>query len=413
MLPTSKTLPPCIVLGMETQIGLGIVRELGRAGVPVIGIGHEPNAIGLASRYLMRGLVVNPPRSPELINAVRALGEEFGPCCLLTVSEANLAWLARHHDAFGNVRAVVPAQEKLALVLDKQQTLQAAREVGIDVPQTLELTSMAHARAIAEGFTFPAVLKWKDPNAVAKKLSANGLELLKTEYVYSQAEFVAVAKRYQPLGEWPMVQAYCPGQGLGQFFYMHEGIAIRRFQHLRIAEWPPEGGFSSVCESMPLAQHQALQEKSVALLRHIGWEGVAMVEYRWDPATDKSVLMEINGRYWGSYPLAVHCHADFALLSYYLESGMNLPALPALRPAIRCRMMSTEIKRLVRIFLHPELIVDRTFNISRWREAVRFVTDFFKPHVRYYVWDKSDPKPYWMDVMNLFRKLSGHAHRSH
>lgn len=407
MLPVSKTAPPCIVLGMETQIGLGIVRELGRTGVRVIGIGHEPNAIGLASRYLMRGLVLNPPRSPELITAIRALGEEFGPCCLLTVSEANLAWLAQHRDSFGNVHPVVPAQEKLALVLDKQQTLQAARDVCINVPETVELTSMLHAQALAKSFTFPAVLKWKDPNAVSKKLSAHGLELLKAEYVYTQTEFIAVAERYQSLGEWPMVQAYCPGQGLGQFFYMHEGEAIRRFQHLRIAEWPPEGGFSSVCDSVPLEQHQALQEKSIALLRHIGWEGVAMVEYRWDPVTDRAVLMEINGRYWGSYPLAVHCHADFALLSYCLESALGLPALPALRPAIRCRMMSTEIKRLVRIFLHPELIVDRTFKVRKWDEAVRFVTDFFKPSVRYYVWDKSDPKPYLIDVMNLLRKLLG------
>lgn len=398
-------MPPCIVLGMETQIGLGIVRELGRAGVPVIGIGHDSNAIGLASRYLLRGLVVNPPRSPELIAAIRALGKEFGACCILAVSEANLAWLAQNRQVFGNVHPVVPAQEKLAIVLDKQQTIMAARDVGIDVPVTIELTSIVHAQALAESFTFPAVLKWKDPNAVAKKLSAHGLELLKAEYVYSQDQFLAVARRYQSLAEWPIVQSYCPGQGLGQFFYMHDGKAIRRFQHLRIAEWPPEGGFSSVCESVPLEQHQALQEKSIALLRHIGWEGVAMVEYRWDPLTDHAVLMEINGRYWGSYPLAVHCHADFALLSYYLESGLGLPALPALRPTIRCRMMSTEIKRLVRIFLHPELIVDRTFKVHKWGEVVRFVTDFFRSNVRYYVWDTSDFRPYLVDIKNLFRKL--------
>lgn len=401
----SKSLPPCIVLGMETQIGLGLVRELGQAGVPVIGIGHEPDAIGLASRYLWRRMVVTPPRSVELIEAIRALGEELGPCCLLTVSEANLAWLAQHRHSFGKVHPVVPTEEKLAIVLDKQRTLQAAREVGIATPQTVELTSMAHAHEVAKCFTFPAVLKWKDPNAVAKKLSAHKLQLLKAEYVYTAAQFLSAAQRYEPLGEWPIVQGYCPGQGLGQFFYMHQGQAVRRFQHLRIAEWPPEGGFSSVCDAVPLDRHQALQEKSIALLRHIGWEGVAMVEYRWDPITDQAVLMEINGRYWGSYPLAVHCQASFALISYSIESGLGLPALPPLRPAMRCRMMSTEIKRLVRLFLHPELIVDRSFKINLWAETTRFVSDFFKPKVRYYVWSTHDPKPYLTDVINLIRKL--------
>lgn len=237
----ASSLPPCIVLGLETQIGLGVIRELGRAGVPVIGIAHEPDAIGLASRYLFRKMVVQPPRSAELIAAIRALGEEFGPCCLLAVSEANLSWLALHRDAFGQIRPAVPAAEKLAIVLDKQRTLQAAREVGITVPETVQPESIDQVSAVAATFRFPAVLKWKDPNAVARKLGALGLDLVKAEYVYSAEQFLAAARRYEPVDEWPMVQSYCPGIGLGQFFYMHRGEAVRRFQHQRVAEWPPEG----------------------------------------------------------------------------------------------------------------------------------------------------------------------------
>lgn len=400
-----SSLPPCIVLGLETQIGLSIVRELGRAGVPVIGIAHEPGAIGLTSRYLSRKLVVNPPRSRELIAAICALGEEFGPCCLLAVSEANLSWLALNRNAFGRVHPVVPTPEKLAIVLDKQRTLQAAREVGIVVPETVEISSMEQANELAVNFRFPAVLKWKDPNAVAQKLSSHGLEMVKAEYVYNSEQFLAAARRYECLAEWPIVQTYCHGRGLGQFFYMRNGQALRRFQHIRVAEWPPEGGFSSVCDSIALDQHLALQEKSIELLRHVDWEGVAMVEYRWDQATNQAVLMEINGRYWGSYPLAFHSHADFALISYYLESGLEMPVLTPLRPPIRCRMMSTEVKRLARIFLHPELIVDRSFKIRKWNEGIRFMGDFFRPRVRYYVWNSLDPLPFFADVRNLFLKF--------
>jgi hypothetical protein len=43
--------------------------------------------------------------------------------------------------------------------------------------------------------------------------------------------------------------------------------AVRRFQHLRVAEWPPEGGFSSVCDGVPLDQFTDLQEKSIRLLQ--------------------------------------------------------------------------------------------------------------------------------------------------
>ncbi|SDO41373.1 Predicted ATP-dependent carboligase, ATP-grasp superfamily [Rhodoferax sp. OV413] len=405
MSPTPQPRPPCIVLGLETQIGLGLVRELGRAGVTVIGIAYDPDAIGLSSRYLARKLVITQPRSPELIAAIVALGEELGPCCLIAVSEVNMGWLAQNRHAFGRVRPVVPTPETLTMVLDKQRTLQAAREVGIAVPETAEPTSMAEAEALAARFHFPAVLKWKDPNAIARKLGPAGLELLKAEYVYTPAEFLAAAARYQPVGEWPMVQAYCPGTGLGQFFYMHKGQAVRRFQHLRVAEWPPEGGFSSVCDAVPLDQHADLQEQSIALLRHIGWEGVAMVEYRWDAATGRAVLMEINGRYWGSFPLAVQCGAGFGVISYALESGLDMPVLPPVRWGQRCRMVSTELKRLVRICLQPGKIVDRTFPVRPVAEVWRFVRDFFRPGVGYYVWNAGDPQPFYTDVKNLLRKV--------
>lgn len=398
-------MPPCIVLGLETQIGLGIVRELGRAGVPVLGISHDPDAIGLSSRYLWRKRVVGPPRSPELINAIRSLGEELGPCCLIAVSEANLTWLEANRASLGLVQPITPTRTAMEMVLDKQRTLQAARAVGISTPETVEPTSMVDAERLARCFNFPAVLKWKDPAAVAPRLKAAGLELVKAEYVYSSDEFLTVAKRYLPVGQWPLVQEYCPGYGLGQFFYMHEGKSIRRFQHARVAEWPPEGGFSSVCDALPLSEHEELQEKSIALLNAIGWEGVAMVEYRLDPATEKAVLMEINGRYWGSYPLAVQCGAGFALIAYCLHSKVSLPPLPTIRHGVRCRMVTTEIKRLGRIFIEPELITDRSFKIRKVAELTRFIEDYFRPRVSYYVWSLTDPCPFFADVKNLLHKI--------
>ncbi len=404
MPPVRFNHPPCIVLGLETQIGLSLVRELGRAGVPVIGIAHNPRAIGLRSRYLARGVVVADSRSEALLATIRDLGQELGPCCLLTVSETNLTWLNEHRGELGQVRLAIPDAERLALVLDKQRTLAAARSVGITVPETAEPESIEQARQLASNFSFPAVLKWKDPHLVSQRLHALGLPLRKAEYVYTAQQWLAAAERYEPVGAWPMVQAYCPGQGLGQFFFMHDGEAVRRFQHLRIAEWPPEGGFSSVCDAVPLDRHVELQKLSIALLRHIGWQGVAMVEYRWDAASDRAVLMEINGRFWGSHPLAVHCGAGFALLAYRQAMGLPLDGLPAVRHDLRCRMVATELKRLRRIGFQPGLIADRSFVARPWAELWRFLSDYLRPKVRYYVWSLEDPLPFLADLRNALRR---------
>ncbi len=394
----------CYVLGLETQIGLSLVRELGAAGVTVIGIAQDETALGLRSRYLSHAALLHSPRTPQGLAELRAIGERFGPGTLLAVSEANLQWLMDEREALGVLSPVLPDAEAFAIVLDKTRTLDAARAVGIEVPETASPVSWAEVEQLAIGCRFPVVLKWADPAKVAGRLAELGLPLEKAEHIYSAEQLIAACARYRPLGQWPVVQEYCAGTGLGQFFFMHRGQAVRRFQHLRIAEWPPEGGFSSVCDAVPLDQHRDLQERSIALLQRIGWHGVAMVEYRHDSATGRSVLMEINGRFWGSYPLALHAGAGFALISHAVQAGAGVPTLPAPVARLRARMVATELKRLLRILLQPHKIIDRQFRQRPLQELSRFVADYFRPAVCYYVWSWRDPRPFLQDMRNLLRR---------
>ena len=396
----SRTVPRCYVLGLETQIGLSIVRELGRAGIPVIGIATSPDAIGLRCRYLQYGEIAHGIRSDQGIAELRAIGERHGPGYLLAISEANMSWLIDCREQLGAVTPLVPTRVAFDIVADKARTLEAAQAVGIDVPIRAVAENWEDVERLAASFPFPAVLKWAAPNEIASELQVRGIELLKAEYVYTADQFVSIAERYRPVGTWPMIQEYCPGVGLGQSFFMHRGEPVRRFQHIRVAEWPPEGGFSSVCDAVPTEHFAALQEKSVQLLRNIGWDGLAMVEYRYDPATKRSVLMEINGRFWGSYPLATQCNAGFAVLAYYLQGMGRMPDLPPLRQHLRCRMVATELKRLWRILVEREKIMDRAFRVRPFYEIGRFLSDFLRPSVGYYVWSLSDPKPFFRDIRN-------------
>jgi predicted ATP-grasp superfamily ATP-dependent carboligase len=395
---------PCVVLGLETQIGLGVVRELGRAGVKVVGVAHSGSAIGLSSRYLWKGLVASKPRSQELIDLLSGLGATYGPCPLLTVSEANMLWLQAHASEVSPLKPVLPPASALDVVLDKAQTIRAAKLVGIDVPESWQPMSADDVAVRASEFPCPAVLKWSDPNRIASRLQSAGLALLKAEYVDDPAALRAALQRFNVVESWPLVQQYCAGSGLGQFFYMKDGLAVRRFQHRRVAEWPPEGGVSSVADAVPLSRHTELQEKSVQLLRSIGWQGVAMVEYRFDDRSGRAWLMEVNGRFWGSFPLAVHSGAGFALLSYLDGCGASLPKLPSARDDLRCRMVGTEVKRLRRLLFQREQILDRRYEVRPVREVLRFLSDFLRPRSRYYVADLDDPRPLMTDLNNLRSK---------
>lgn len=394
---------PCIVLGLETQIGLAVVRELGRAGVPVIGVAHSKDDMGLRSRYLMESHVVPERRNPILLQRLKDIARLHGGATLLTVSETNLQWLAAIQDDLHPLRVVVPSSEQLTLALDKEKTLALAQSLGLPTPITVVPRSANDERLNA--LRFPVVLKWADPQSVSPVLDRANLPLLKAEFALDRQALQKILQRYDGIQLWPLVQEYAPGYGLGQFFYMHRGEVLRAFAHRRVAEWPPEGGYSSVCDALPLTEHASLQALSIKLLRAMCWEGVAMVEYRHDPNTGRSVLMEVNGRFWGSFPLAVHCRAGFALLAHAVGGLGQQPSLPSLRENLRGRMVLTEVKRLIRIVFQPQQIQDPMFKRHPASEVLRFIADFFRPRVRYFLWAIDDPKPWFTDLWNMAKKV--------
>ena len=70
------SLPPVILLGLDTAVGLVAMRELGRRGVPVVGVGYHAQAVGRGSRYLTQfTLRPDGPVSrwlPQLVSEHRA-----------------------------------------------------------------------------------------------------------------------------------------------------------------------------------------------------------------------------------------------------------------------------------------------------------------------------------------------------
>lgn len=397
----SDLLLPAIVLGIDTPIGLAIIRDLGDHGVKVYGIGRTPEALGMSSRHLQRGFV-RADGEAALIAQLLELGRRFGKACLFAISESDIALLNRHRDTLVESFQLMFADEaRMSRVLNKEQTYAAAVQVGVRVPMTEQVASMAEVLVLGNALRFPVVLKWANPNEVVAVLERSGLALDKTHYCYSADELIAYLQPYEEVGRYPLIQEYCAGYGLGQFVLMHQGEAHYVFQHRRVHEWPPEGGFSSLCESVSLASHQALMAKSIALLRELEWEGIAMVEYRHDPNTDESTLMEINGRFWGSLPLAQHAGAAFPWLSYSLL-GMGQPVRQnSYRSGMRCRFMIPETKRLVRILFQKDKIADKSVSFRRLPELCEFLVDFVRPQTRYYVFKWTDPAPFFADVRHM------------
>jgi predicted ATP-grasp superfamily ATP-dependent carboligase len=138
-----------------------------------------------------------------------------------------------------------------------------------------------------------------------------------------------------------LVQEYVPGTGQGVELLLRDGVPLAAFQHRRIREVPVTGGASAFRVSVPLDPE--LLAPSVALLRELRWTGLAMVEFRVGPGGPR--LMEINGRIWGSLPLAVRAGVDFPgmLADLFLGAPLrNVPPIGAYRLGVTSRNLPLE-----------------------------------------------------------------------
>ena len=385
-----------LIFGIDSPIGLTLIRELGQHGVTVYGIGQSRRAIGLYSRYLEKAYVFSGSRQ-QLIPFVSQIASRQRIAYLLTVAENDILFFNQHRHELENLKFLFADTVSLSIVLDKEKTCALAREVGIDTPFSFSIKTIEELDKVRQHIQYPVILKWRNPSDIVPLLSPYHIPFLKTEYCYNVDSLYSSLNRYVAVGQFPLLQSFCPGYGLGQMIFMHNKEPLLIFQHRRLHEWPPEGGVSSLCESLAPTEHRPLLEKSIELLRRIGWEGAAMVEYRFDPVTQQAVLMEINGRFWGSLPLAYHANASFAWYTYSVLGKGIVPSAHPYRAGLRCLYLVPELKRLAVILFRPDLIQNKALHFNKFKELFGLLGTFFNPRQKYYIFCLRDPWPAVMD----------------
>jgi predicted ATP-grasp superfamily ATP-dependent carboligase len=126
------------------------------------------------------------------------------------------------------------------------------------------------------------------------------------------------------------------------------------------------GGPSTACVSVV---DDRLTGYAAAVIRELGWTGVAMVEFKKD---DDYRLMEVNPRFWGSLPLATRAGMNFPHLLCRLAMGEEIGAAPRVREGVRLRFLPLDAAAALSALRVPE---------RRWSYALGFLGDLFDPSI--------------------------------
>lgn len=304
-----------LVTDASRPSALSVIRSLGRAGFEVIAADPSPVTVGGASRYATAAGVYPSPFEGPVERTAAAIGEiacRHQVDLVVPVTDDVIVPLVAHPPELPDgCQMAMPGPDQLDVAGSKLATHELARTLGIDVPDSVVVRTSPPAPGIVERLGSPVAVK---PDR-SRRVGPDG-RLVKGQvrYATSDAELAArVAEAGQPV----LVQSFHPGSGVGIGLVLDDGRPLLAVQHRRLHEVPLSGGASALRETVPV--DPVLLDQATALLGALRWTGAAMVEFKVGPSGTR--LMEINGRLWGSLPLAVRAGADVPAVAAAVHLG--------------------------------------------------------------------------------------------
>ena len=335
-----------LVLDGHSAAALAVTRSAGRAGYWVgVGANRGLFAAAALSRYCNKKLdyPVSTSEPEAFVESVQEFVRAHAIDLVIPVTDWTLEPLSANRERFaGLTRVTMPSHEALEFASDKYRTIKLAESIGIDVPRTLLVGSSGDLSQFRGG-PFPVVVK----DRFSVRWTAGKAVFGSVSYAYSAQELEnQVAERVRIAGD-VLVQEFASGIGFGFSCFMIAGKSFLPFQWQRIREVDPRGSASSARRSISI--DPSLVSLSEKLIREIGFEGIAMVEYK-RTADGRLILMEINGRPWGSIGLPVASGIDYPrhLIEWSLQGKLPPQEIPY-RANVTCRRVVGELTHLSNI----------------------------------------------------------------
>lgn len=373
---------PVLILGSEPRVVVTIARSLSARGIltDVAGFGGAaPNPRSRAIRRFYR--LPDPLAAPDaFLRAIQQAIRDERYDMLIPASDTALTSAARYEDVLRPLlHLACPPADVVDVVLDKAKTLSAARRCGVPVPTEHLLNNWDDVESRVPAVRFPLI---------AKPANKSQDSAFKTMVLHSPEALRAAFQRDQMFGSRNLIQEYCPGVGIGVEILMHDGRVLAVFQHQRLKETPFRGGVSVLAVSE--SPDPRFTDPASRLLREIGWDGVAMVEFRYEPQTGRTALMEVNGRFWGSLALSRAAGVDFPYYEWQRAHGVQ-PSVPAsYHSGVRMRWTAGELLRIESLLRSSA--TETTGRPPFGRELLRIASDF-RPGTRDALWSHTDPLP--------------------
>jgi len=325
--------PPAVVTYMS-YLGLGLVRALGREGVPVFALDPKPDALGMNSRYCTPVVTPDIKEDEErYLDFLLDFGSKLpSKAVLFPTGDPTVVLFSRARDELARYyHYVAPDHETVLKLLTKDGLDAVAREHDIPAPRTVIPRDRAEVERAAAELAYPVILKPAESHAWKKReiteIIGVGTKVIPCENAETLlANYDRIAQHDPAM----IIQEVIPGEDerlLYFCFYLNrEGEPLGIFAGRKCRVLPPGFGSASYVESV---EDPALTDVALRLLRAVGYRGLGGVEFKLDPRDGQYKLIEFNVRFGLWDALGARCGVNLAHIAY--RDALGLPVEPRLR----------------------------------------------------------------------------------
>jgi predicted ATP-grasp superfamily ATP-dependent carboligase len=304
------------VLGLGIN-GLGVVRALGRAGVPVVGIWSGRDEPGRLSRYC-RPVRISPERSAATLDfLLGALGPTSDRPVLLPTTDADAAWINDEQHALDqHFRFHTVPRELFGRLASKTGIAGLLREHRVEAPASWHFDTLEQFGASVRTLPMPILVK---PADTFRRILPRGA---KNESFNDSSSLERYVRLFP--GNLPdmLFQEVVPS-GDGHIYVCtvlldSKGQPVLRYTGKKIRQYRPDYGVTCLGVS---EWNEEIATIATRFLQSIEFRGLCTIEFARHRMTGRYLLLEANPRSYNHNALCTDCGVNFAFAEYSLLIG--------------------------------------------------------------------------------------------
>jgi len=318
--------PPVLILNLYYHAGIGVVRTLGRLGVPVSGIHHDTTVPAARSRYLREvlGWNLEIESNEDSLEFVLHAGRRFAERpVLIAADDTAQGFVDRNAAALSEVFAFPNQTPGLTTRLyDKRGLYELCAEHGVPAPRTTFPENREQARVQLEDAVFPVILK---PLEVVRFRNRNGIPM----YIAGHAADALAAYDRLEDADAPniMLQEYIPGPSSSVWvftgYFDAESELVFGAGAVKRRQYPIHTGTTCFGEVRSNAQMEAV---TADFVKALGYRGVFDCGYRHDARDGTYKLLDVNPRVGANFRQCVGRDGLDVVRAMYLDlTGRPVP----------------------------------------------------------------------------------------